>query len=65
MHEIHTDAFNMQIWLIEAWTGTPANVALDEHDAIAWVGKDEFGELRLAHDSYLAMFTEALSEERA
>jgi 8-oxo-dGTP diphosphatase len=65
MHEIHTDAFNMQIWLIEAWTGTPANVALDEHDAIAWVGKYEFGELRLAHDSYLAMFTEALSEERA
>jgi mutator protein MutT len=62
MHEIHVDAFHMQIWLIETWMGTPANVAADEHDAIAWFAKDELGELRFAHDSYLAMFTEALSE---
>lgn len=35
MQQIHADAFDMQIWLIESWTGTPVNVALDEHDAIA------------------------------
>jgi 8-oxo-dGTP diphosphatase len=61
MQQIHADAFDMQIWLIESWTGTPVNVALDEHDAIAWFQEDELGELRLAHDSYLAMFTEALA----
>jgi 8-oxo-dGTP diphosphatase len=61
MHEIRTDAFHMQIWLIETWTGIPANVAADEHDAISWFAKDELGELRLAHDGYLALFTEALS----
>ena len=61
MRQIHADAFDMQIWLIESWTGTPVNVALDEHDAIAWFQEDELGELRLAHDSYLAMFTEALA----
>jgi 8-oxo-dGTP diphosphatase len=61
MQKIHADAFDMQIWLIESWTGTPVNVALDEHDAIAWFQEDELGELRLAHDSYLAMFTEALA----
>ncbi|MFJ6540252.1 NUDIX domain-containing protein [Streptomyces sp. NPDC091385] len=61
MRQVRTDAFDMQIWLIESWTGTPVNVALDEHDAIGWFQDDELGELRLAHDSYLAMFTEALA----
>lgn len=51
----------MRVWLIESWTGTPVNVALDEHDDIAWFQDGELGELRLAHDSYLAMFTEALA----
>ena len=53
MQQIHGDGFEMQIWLIERWTGTPVNVALDEHDAIAWFQGDELGELRLAHDSFL------------
>src|SRR5688572_29566846 len=39
MHEIHGDAVHMQIWLIETWMGTPANVAPDEHDAIAWFAR--------------------------
>jgi 8-oxo-dGTP diphosphatase len=55
----------MQIWLIETWTGTPANVAPDEHDAIAWFARDELGGLRLAHDSYHAMFTKTLVQQRA
>jgi 8-oxo-dGTP diphosphatase len=61
MQEIHTDAFDMQVWLIETWTGSPANVAPDEHDAIAWFEKNELEDLRLAHDSYLEMFTKALA----
>jgi 8-oxo-dGTP diphosphatase len=65
MHEIHADTFDMQIWLIETWTGTPANVAPDEHDAIAWFAGAELGGLRLAHDSYLAMFTKTLVQQRA
>jgi 8-oxo-dGTP diphosphatase len=51
----------MQIWLIEAWTGAPANIAPDEHDAIAWFGKNELADLRLAHESYLELFTKALA----
>jgi 8-oxo-dGTP diphosphatase len=61
VHVVHADTFDMQIWLIEAWTGSPANVAPDEHDAIAWLPKDVLGELSLAHDSYLAMFSAALN----
>jgi 8-oxo-dGTP diphosphatase len=64
MWEIQGDTFDMQIWLIEAWTGSPANVAPDEHDAIAWFEKNQFRNLRLAHDCYLEMFTEALTQHR-
>lgn len=65
MHEIHADAVDMQIWLIETWKGTPANVAPGEHDAIAWFTEDELGELSLAHDTYLAMFAKTLAQHRA
>lgn len=59
--QIHADAFDMQVWLIESWTGAPVNVALDEHDAVRWFQESQLAGLRLAHDSYLAMFAEALA----
>ena len=59
--QIHADTFDMQVWLIESWTGAPVNVALDEHDAIGWFQENQLAGLRLAQDSYLAMFTEALA----
>jgi 8-oxo-dGTP diphosphatase len=54
VQEVRADTLAMQIWLIEAWMGSPTNVAPDEHDAIAWFTEDALGELSLAHDSYLA-----------
>jgi 8-oxo-dGTP pyrophosphatase MutT (NUDIX family) len=65
VQEVHGDAFDMQIWLIEAWTGSPVNVAPDEHDAIAWFTEDALGELPLAHDSFLAIFSKVLAGHRA
>lgn len=65
LHEVRADTFDMQIWLIEAWTGSPVNAAPDEHDAIAWFTEDALGELVLAHDSYLALFSNVLAEHRA
>ena len=62
LREIHADTFDMQIWLIEAWTGVVANVAPDEHDAIAWFHRNELAGLRLAHDSYPEMLTKMLAE---
>ncbi|MEV4514004.1 NUDIX hydrolase [Dactylosporangium sp. NPDC049525] len=61
MHEIYADTFAMQIWLLDTWVGTPVNAAPDEHDAIAWFDETGLAELRLAHGSYLAMFTEVLA----
>ena len=38
----------LSAWLVGDWSGTPANVARDEHDRIRWFG---LGELPpLAHD---------------
>jgi 8-oxo-dGTP diphosphatase len=65
VQEIRADTFEMQIWLIEAWTGSPVNVAPDEHDAIEWFTEDALGGLSLAHDRYLAMFSRVLAERRA
>jgi 8-oxo-dGTP diphosphatase len=63
--EFPAETCDMQIWLIEAWTGSPANVAPDEHDAIAWFAEDALGELSLAHDGYLALFRKILAKHRA
>jgi 8-oxo-dGTP pyrophosphatase MutT (NUDIX family) len=61
VQEVRAHTLDMQIWLIEAWLGSPINVAPDEHDAIAWFTEDALGELSLAHDSYLAIFSEVLA----
>jgi 8-oxo-dGTP diphosphatase len=64
MQEIRADTFDMQIWLVDEWTGTPLNAAPDEHDVIAWFERTELAHLRLAHDSYLPMLTEVLAGRR-
>jgi 8-oxo-dGTP diphosphatase len=61
MHHIDTPTFDMQIWLVEAWTGSPANAAPEEHDDIGWFEVQDLGALRLAHDSYVALFTDVLA----
>jgi 8-oxo-dGTP diphosphatase len=65
MKEVCGDAFDMQIWLVDVWAGTPVNAAPDEHDAIGWFEETELADLRLAHDSYLATFTEVLAGDEA
>jgi mutator protein MutT len=63
LHLIHAETVDMQIWLIEAWTGTPVNVAPDEHDDIAWFRDTEIEDLRLAHGDYRALFASALASD--
>lgn len=64
VHEVHADPSDLQIWLIEAWTGSPVNVAPDEHDAISWFTEDALEGLSLAHDGYLALFSKVLADHR-
>lgn len=60
VREIHGETFGMQIWLVDRWTGSPVNVAPDEHDDIAWFTEDALGGLSLAHHGYPALFSEVL-----
>ena len=46
----------MGIWFVGGWNGTPANLAPEEHDAIAWFTADELTALEMAHPSYLDLF---------
>lgn len=61
MREVSGATYDMRIWLIDVWRGTPVNAAPDEHDAIGWFERAELADLRLAHESYLPMFTGLLA----
>ena len=61
IREVATDTFHMRVWLLDGWDGTPVNAAPEEHDAIAWFEESELADVRLAHESYLATFTDVLA----
>jgi 8-oxo-dGTP diphosphatase len=64
LREIRTNELDMQIWLVEAWVGSPTNAAPHEHDAIGWFELSGLNQLRLAHDGYLSMITEGACRAR-
>ncbi|SDK96570.1 NUDIX domain-containing protein [Arthrobacter sp. ok362] len=39
-------------WVLDTWSGDPANLATDEHSEIRWLSPDDALGLSLAHDSY-------------
>ncbi len=51
----------MVVYRIDSWRGSPANLAPDEHDRIAWVDAAAVSSLPLADESYGELFTPALS----
>src|SRR6478735_7311049 len=50
-----TPEFEMDIWQVTGWHGTPANLAPEEHDAIAWFTAEELTSLEVAHGSHLPL----------
>ncbi|MFE4228766.1 NUDIX domain-containing protein [Arthrobacter sp. NPDC056886] len=42
-------------WVMDAWSGEPANVATDEHSEIRWLSPDDALGLDLAHTSYIGV----------
>lgn len=51
-------------WLVTRWTGEVANLAPDEHDAIAWFTLDELQGLDLADAGLGELLAEALERLR-
>jgi 8-oxo-dGTP diphosphatase len=55
------DTLQLHIFVIDDWTGKPANNAPDEHDEIRWVSRDEWGDLILADNAYVDLFNRVLA----
>jgi mutator protein MutT len=59
---LDTDTVRMQVWLIESWTGTPTNVAPDEHDHLVWADLTQTRSLDLAHpNDFHPLFADLLT----
>jgi len=65
LDRVCTPQFEMEIWLVTGWDGTPANLVPEEHDAIAWFTPEELTSLEMAHDSYLALLRTALKARQS
>ena len=57
---VHGVVFRMDVWVIDAWSGEPSNVAPREHDALAWVDLERARGLKLADPRLLVLLREAL-----
>ena len=60
LDRVRTPEFELDIWPVTDWHGTPANLVPDEHDAIAWFAAEDLTTLEMAHHSYLALLGTAL-----
>jgi 8-oxo-dGTP pyrophosphatase MutT (NUDIX family) len=58
-----TPEIEMDIWQVTGWHGTPANLAPEEHDAIAWFTAEELTSLEVAHGSYLPLLRTVLKRQ--
>lgn len=52
--------FRTDIWVIDRWTGEPANLEPLEHDALAWLTSKDLHGLRLADSRLPALLHAAL-----
>ena len=55
-----SDELTLYLYLVTQWTGTPANLQLDEHSAIGWFSLAEATQLQLAHPTYPTLFARYL-----
>ena len=55
-----SDLLEMHLYLVKAWSGTPANRQLHEHATIQWFSLAEAVELDLAHSTYPQLFAHFL-----
>jgi len=56
-----SNELTLYLYLVTQWTGTPANLQLDEHSAIGWFSLAEATQLQLAHPTYPTLFARYLA----
>lgn len=52
------DGFVLDLWIVREWSGSPANVATDEHDDIRWMTVNDVAGLQFAHASCSSLIVE-------
>jgi 8-oxo-dGTP diphosphatase len=57
---VRTAEFELDVWLVVHWRGTPTNLAPEEHDAIGWFTAEQLEGVKLADESYLEALRTAL-----
>jgi 8-oxo-dGTP diphosphatase len=60
LDRLRTPEFEMDIWPVTSWHGTPSNLVPEEHDAIEWFRAEDFTTLEMAHGSYPALLRAVL-----
>jgi 8-oxo-dGTP pyrophosphatase MutT (NUDIX family) len=58
------EGFELSVWTVTVWTGSPVNRAKDEHDDLRWIALDEIEDLSVAHRSYPELFRAILGRCR-
>jgi hypothetical protein len=53
--------FRLAVWVVKSWSGSPANRAAGEHDAIAWLKAMDLEGLPLAHPLYAELLRDLLA----
>lgn len=56
LHGPGDEEYEYTIYVVTEWTGSPENMAPEEHSALAWVAIDEALTLHLAHPGYYELF---------
>lgn len=56
-----SDPVTVHLYLVSAWTGTPANRQPEEHSAIGWFSLEQAAGLELAHPAYPEIFARHLA----
>lgn len=51
---------DLSVWYVDEWSGEPVNVALEEHDDLAWCAAGEWSTRPLAHPGYRALLADAV-----
>jgi mutator protein MutT len=60
LERLWTAQFELDIWAVTVWDGTPVNLVPEEHDAVQWFAADELMGLKMAHNSYLNFLRSAM-----
>jgi 8-oxo-dGTP diphosphatase len=57
-----SEEFDMKLWVVTRWDGSPRNVSPAEHDDLAWMSAQAARGVTLADESYPSVIAQVLGE---